>query len=250
MLLYNKKGVLAQYLLIFTILITAISIGVFYNLKDQQYTFSLGEVESEIIQSYISVSEEKYYLGNTFEVSSREVINEVLRKSGIYDYTLIDDYVLWKEGGVECFINDWEKLKNSISLFLGDEFGDYEFLVSRVQGQTYIKLDAGVNYYKNGSYYKINYSESFEDNLELDFVFDDFLSKVESVKEVTNNCLDDSSCWISEFYSLDGFTFIEKNGKLFKFEFVTPGLGEEVAVKGAINFEDYNPLSGRKPLEC
>ena len=193
--MYTKKGILTQYLLIFTILTVAMSIGLFYHLKDQPYTFSIGEIPRDVIQGYVDVGSSKFYLETKFDSVFNDSIKKVLNNSGMYGPILIDDYVLWKKGSMECYPNEWNIIKENMILILKDEFGGYGFEVSRNQGKTSLVLDSDIAHYNEINGTRINYSEEFAKQSEIGFVFDDFILKVEDAKDVADLCVVDQVCW-------------------------------------------------------
>lgn len=248
--MFTKKGIITQYLLMFTILTIAMSIGLFYHLKDQPYSFDVGEVQQEIIKGYVGVGNAKFYLDEKFDIVFNNSIKKTLNNSGMYGPIIIDNYILWKKGSMECFPKEWNILKENIIFDLKDAFGDYEFEVSRIQGKTVLKLDSDIGHYSEGESYKINYSEGFKKKSEVGFVFDDFILKVEAVERISLQCVEDEVCWQTGFNNLGrGYKFIEMKDKLFKFELTTQGLEGEIVVKSAVDFDpDYN--FGQEELKC
>lgn len=248
--MYTKKGILTQYLLIFTILTVAMSIGLFYHLKDQQYSFNTGEIQRDVIQAYVDVGSAKFYLDTKFDLNFNGSIKEVLNNSGMGNPILIDDYVLWKKGRTECYPNEWNVLKENLILVLKDKFGDYEFEVSRNQGKTSLVLNSDIRYYNEVNGSKLNYSEDFSKQSEVNFVFDDFILKVDDVKRVADLCGEDKVCWQNQISNLGNeYSIIEMKDKLFKFELTTQGLEGQIVVKGAVDFDpDYN--FGQEELKC
>jgi|APSaa5957512622_1039677.scaffolds.fasta_scaffold21648_2 hypothetical protein len=248
--MYTKRGILTQYLLIFTILTVAMSIGLFYHLKDQQYSFSIGEVPRDVIQGYVDVGSSKFYLETKFDSAFNDSIKEVLNNSGINGPIIVDDYILWKKGSMECYPNEWNVIKENLILILKDEFGGYNFEISRNQGKTSLILDSDIAHYNEINGTKINYSEEFTKQGEIEFVFDDFILKVDDVKDVADLCGEDEVCWQNQFNNLGSdYDFIEMKDKLFKFELITQGLEGQIVVKGAVDLDpDYN--FGQEELKC
>tara|TARA_Y100000310_G_C20679445_1_gene815036 strand:+ start:471 stop:1223 length:753 start_codon:yes stop_codon:yes gene_type:complete len=246
----NKKGILMGYVLIFTILAVSLSIALFYNLESQRMDFKIGEVQSNVIKSYYLSNQEKYFLDASLRKESKKSVNELLIGAGINNPIYKSGYVLWKKGNKECFPNSWTKIKDNLIIELENSFdGNKNFDIFREQDNLLFKLDTALLKNISGEYYDINYSEYYEtEYLIKDFNFDEFISKVDKIEEISNLCNDDETCWQNEFSNLNDFE-LEIEDKLFKFEFITPDLDGEIVVKSAIDYDpDYN--FGEKKLKC
>jgi len=245
-MVFTKKGVLVQYLLVFTILTISMSIGIFYILKDKDYSFNIGEVQQNVIRGYGNVDESKLYLRENLDLVTENITEAVLKNSGKYNPILIDEYTLWKKGDMECYPDEWNSIKENILLVLKEEVGDYDFEVLKEQENMVVKVNL-VRYFEGGENYSVNYTEDVNFSSSVDFIFDDFLFNVDKIREVVEACGDNESCWDTSFVTVGKLVSVED--KLFKFEFTTPGIGEEIIVKAAIDFDsDYN--FGQEELKC
>ena len=222
----NKRGILMTYVLIFTILAVSLAIGIFYKVESEKFTFEIGEVPTEVIRSYVSLHEEEYFLESQMKVKSREKINELLLNGG------------WKKDK-ECFPNDWDNLKEIL-------VSELEYDVSRGENSLIVTAGIPLNVSFEGDSYDLESKKNFNKEYIIEgFNFDDFIGKVDKIKEVVDDCNNDESCWNS---NLDGFSY-EKEGNLFKVSFTTQDLEGNLQVKVGVDFEEELNI-GEEELRC
>ncbi len=234
----NKRGILMTYVLIFTILAVSLAIGIFYKVESEKFTFEIGEVPTEVIRSYVSLHEEEYFLESQMKVKSREKINELLLNGGLKNPIKNGDYVLWKKDK-ECFPNDWDNLKEIL-------VSELEYDVSRGENSLIVTAGIPLNVSFEGDSYDLESKKNFNKEYIIEgFNFDDFIGKVDKIKEVVDDCNNDESCWNS---NLDGFSY-EKEGNLFKVSFTTQDLEGNLQVKVGVDFEEELNI-GEEELRC
>jgi len=244
----NKKGILMPYVLIFTILSISVSIGLMFWIEGSKTEFNIGETQEKIISTYVDSMSDKYFSKNTLKNNGEDSISKILKNTGIKNPIFKDSYILWKKGNKECFPNDWIILKNVLIDDLTENNSNFEVFRTS-EG---IKLKGIL--YVNGNFedqnYKINYSEVYETEILIeDFNFDDFITKVDKIEEISNLCSENKICWQNEFSNLNDFYLVKIDDKLFKFEFITPGLDGNITVKSAVDYETQLNI-GEKELKC
>jgi hypothetical protein len=193
----------------------------------------------------------KYYTYSNLKRFSEESILSFLNNSGVKEPVSRKGYILWKKGNKECFPSDWEKLKEALSDEIENKFNDTAIIsISRKHNNLSIKASVPIFLNSTGKNYKINYSEAYETSYIIEnFNFDDFIRKAGKVEYISNKCNSNKTCWKTEFSNLEDFKFDGNKDKLFKLEFITSGLEDEVTVKVAIDFE-REPNIGEKELKC
>lgn len=244
----DKRGILAQFMLLFTILLISMAIAIFFNIKSETYNFKLGEIQGEVVRGYMEVDSQKFYLENNFDEASRNVVNEIISNGGFDDPVFRGGYVLWKKGNDECFPTSWSFVKEELNKKLTKEIGDYGFEIVRKGVKTNISFDSEVSFFSEGMderrNFEISYSEPFEGSVEYDFNFDDFLSNAREIERVLDTCGEDEACWRTS----SSVNLVEIKDKLFKLEFTTPSLDGVKTVKVAVDF-DPGKL-GEEELKC
>ena len=236
----NKRGILMVYVLIFTILAITLSFSVLFKMEDEKHSFEIGEVPTEVVKSYFLINEEKYLLQSQMEKNTEKSIDNILNNAGLENPVYSGEYVLWKKD-IECFPNDWDELKETISKGLGEGYS-----VIRTDEGLIIEAKFDVIKSLEGKGYELTSSGSFEEHYLIEgFNFDSFISKVDKIKSVVDECGELESCWNSE---ASGFDY-KKEGNLFKISFTTQGLEEEMLIKVGIDFEEELNI-GEEGLKC
>jgi hypothetical protein len=245
-IILRKRGVLMAYVLIFTVLAISVSIGLFFWLQGQKLEFEIGGVQGEVIRSFNDINSEKYYIESNMKKFSEDPINDFLEVPVLDNVIKKDEYILWKQGRKECYPDSWEKIRKTISFKLGDVSFDFV----RKDDDLSFEARGNIIYESSDENYRIEHSEEIDEKYLIEnFNFDDFINKVEDIAEIENSCKDNETCWRSKFSSKNGFIFNESRDKLFKFEFITPGLEQDITVKVAVDFEEELNL-GEEELKC
>jgi hypothetical protein len=233
----DKKGVLAQFMLLFTILLISMAIAIFFNAKSETYNFDLGEVQGEIIRGYMEVDSQKFYLENNFEKDSERVINDIISSGGLDEPILKGGYVLWKKGNTEYFPTSWSVIKDELAKRLVKEVGDYDYEIVRKGAKTNISFESEVSFFSERrsamKNFEVSYSEPVKGSVEYDFNFDNFLSKAREIERVSGVCGENETCWRTS----SSVSLVDVKDKLFKLEFTTLGLDGDKTVKVAVDFD-------------
>jgi len=236
----NKRGILMVYVLIFTILAVSLALTILFKIENQKYTFEIGEVPTKVIRSYVLANEEEYFLKSQLEEKSKESIINLLNNAGLENPVYSGEYILWKKD-IECFPNDWNKLKSIIISDLGagyDIFRNDEGLIVEAKFPIVKK--------EEDETYNLVYTKEFNENYVIEgFNFDEFISKVDKIKSVVDECGNLESCWESKS---SGFNY-KKEGNLFKISFTTQSLEKEISIKIGIDFEEELNF-GEEGLKC
>lgn len=233
----DKRGILAQFMLLFTILLISMAIAIFFSSKGETYNFDLGEIQGEVIRGYMEVDSQKFYLENNFEKDAGSVIDGLIVKGGLDEPLLKGGYVLWKKGNTESFPTSWTIIKEELSKSLDKEIGDYDYEIVRKGMKMNISFDSEVSFFSEGEdvmrNFEISYSEPAEGSVEYNFNFDDFLNKAGEIERVSGVCGEDENCWRTS----SSVNLVDVRDKLFKLEFTTFGLNGEKTVKVAVDFD-------------
>ena len=235
----NKKGILMPYVLIFTILSISVSIGLMFWIEGSKTEFNIGETQEKIISTYVDSMSDKYFFKNTLKNNGEDSISKILKNTGIKNPIFKDSYILWKKGNKECFPNDWDNLKEIL-------VSELEYDVSRGENSLIVTAGIPLNVSFEGDSYDLESKKNFNKEYIIEgFNFDDFIGKVDKIKEVVDDCNNDESCWNS---NLDGFSY-EKEGNLFKVSFTTQDLEGNLQVKVGVDFEEELNI-GEEELRC
>jgi len=236
----NKRGILMVYVLIFTIIAVSLALTILFKIENQKYSFEIGEVPTQVIRNYVLANEEEYFLKSQLEEKSEESVMKILNNAGLENPVFVGEYILWKKD-IECFPNDWDKLKSIIISDLGEGYD-----VSREEDRLVVSANFPIIKQVEEETYNLVYTKEFKENHVIeDFNFDKFISKVDKIKSVVDECGSLESCWNSES---SGFSY-KKEGNLFKISFTTPSLEEDILIKIGIDFEEELNF-GEEGVKC
>jgi len=229
------------YLLIFSIL--AISIAIYVSTKvEDNYSASLSYAGLSLIENSNSIYEELYFRNEILNLVINESVVELGKQGGSLSGDYVDGYKIWSKNVWNCWPskeslneNYLKILENKMDFY---EPKDYDLRVNEELDKLKI-IVGGVSKNTKGMDYE-TVSNSDESTYILDYNFEDFLTKIDNIKNILSKCNNTELCWTEEKNKFgEWFKSLIIDGKVYKVELFSSKLGgEEVIIKGAIDFGD------------